>query len=560
MDKASDAATLIRIAQAAQKTLAAGLHYAKHYTNAKRSCKQLQDDLKCVLHTANIAIGALNRPSSLGNGPNIDDRLVQWFSSNEPQTCLDTLNGMEGLITGYNSTQKFFKTLRFAVCEEDKIKEAIALFDKHRAYFHFLLTTDIWSGLADVKQRQKVAVGPIHVDGENREIQQGVKTMQRDVSTAMANEIAEDRKEKKGKVNRNEVVDFLQWLNELDCTGKHEDTSAVRQAETCTWLPETDVYRSWRRGDVSSLWLEGKPGSGKSVLASFIINDLQHSRCDGEVLVFFYCDFRNVRSISAPEVMRSLLAQLLRLVNVDIDCRDAVPELVERKARNAEPPNDMKLLARLVCCAAKLHRRPFIIIDALDECQDIEKLLNALQMLNDGQIRLFVTSRPEQIIRERLSNLPSISLQKMISAVSADMERHITKVLDSHRLLRMLEPGLKKEIRFALLQAADGMFRWVQCQIDSLAQCTSAGEIRTTLISLPIGLDETYERILRMIDGKEFQGKLVRRALVWLIAALRPLQLPDIIEALKIDLERRTLNDDSGPMNETIFWMLAGVL
>ncbi|KAF9225617.1 ankyrin [Gyrodon lividus] len=369
------------------------------------------------------------------------------------------------------------------------------------------------------------------------------------------------RTERKKQIDPKEVTEFLRWLDGLDCTGKHEDTLELRQAETCTWLPETERYRSWRRGDISFLWLEGKPGSGKSVLASSVIDELEHSQRGGEVLVFFYCDFRNERSTNPPEIMRSLISQLLRLANIDeIDCRDAVSELVERKSRGAAPPNDMKLLTRLVRSAAKLHDQPLIVIDALDECKDVEKLLNAVKGLNNGHIRLFVTSRPEQMIKETLSDLPSISLSEMTSAVLADMELHVTEELDSRRWLRVLELDLKEEIRSALLEAADGMFRWVQCQIDTLAQCTSAGEIRTALQNLPLGLDETYERMLVLIDRNKLQAALVRRALVWLVAALEPQRLPDIMEALKIDLDQRRLDDNIVPTNGTILLDACGSL
>ncbi|KAF9228827.1 hypothetical protein BS17DRAFT_212555 [Gyrodon lividus] len=349
-----------------------------------------------------------------------------------------------------------------------------------------------------------------------------------------------------------EVDNILEWLNGLDCTGKHEYSCALRQAGTCTWLSETEIYQSWRRGDTSFLWLDGKPGLGKSILASSVIDNLEHTRSNGEVLAFFYCDFCNEQYTSAAAVMRSLLTQLLHLANIDdVDCRDAVFELIECKAIGAAPPNDLRLLIDLVRCAAKLHQRPLIVIDALDECKDVEKLLNVLEELNDGHIRLFVTSRPQQVIRERLSDLPSISLQEMTSAISADMERHNTKELDSHRSI-ILEAGVKEEIRSALLEVADGTFRWTQCQIDALSHCTSVEQIQTILESLPIGLDETYERILVMIDGKEFEWRLIRSALVWLVASLRPLRLSDIIEALKIDLEKQTFNDDIGPMNGTV--------
>ncbi|KAF8839611.1 hypothetical protein BDN67DRAFT_748383 [Paxillus ammoniavirescens] len=67
-------------------------------------------------------------------------------------------------------------------------------------------------------------------------------------------------------VSCREVADFLQWLNGFPCTTKPEDTRTLHQAETCTWSPETQMYQSWRHGDRPFLWLQGKSGSGKSVL------------------------------------------------------------------------------------------------------------------------------------------------------------------------------------------------------------------------------------------------------------------------------------------------------
>jgi hypothetical protein len=92
-------------------------------------------------------------------------------------------------------------------------------------------------------------------------------------------------------------------------------------------------------------------------------------------------------------------------------------------------------------------------------------------------------------------------------------------------------------------------FRWVQCSIDALDRCTTWKEVRNALDSLPTGLDETYERILLAIDTGTSAGKLTQKALVWLVAALRPLRLPEIMEALSINLETRTLDSDIGPMH-----------
>ena len=85
-------------------------------------------------------------------------------------------------------------------------------------------------------------------------------------------------------------------------------------------------------------------------------------------------------------------------------------------------------------------------------------------------------------------------------------------------------------------------FRWVQCQIDTLDKCTSVSEIRRVLESLPEGLEETYRRILIAIDRRLEDSCLVRRGLMWLVTALRPMRLRELLEGVTIDPTRRALD------------------
>ena len=85
--------------------------------------------------------------------------------------------------------------------------------------------------------------------------------------------------------------------------------------------------------------------------------------------------------------------------------------------------------------------------------------------------------------------------------------------------------------------------------MDTLSRCVTRAEVRSALDNLPEGLDETYERILHAIDTKGREGQLAQRALTWLVAALRPLQLDELVEGLSINLRTRTLDSDFGPMH-----------
>jgi len=77
----------------------------------------------------------------------------------------------------------------------------------------------------------------------------------------------------------------------------------------------------------------------------------------------------------------------------------------------------------------------------------------------------------------------------------------------------------------------------------------TAVQVQEVLNDLPRNLNDTYERILMKMNEDEREGKVARRALDWLVVALAPLQLSQIVEGLSIDLEQRVLDRDSGPLH-----------
>ncbi|KAH9032098.1 ankyrin repeat-containing domain protein [Lactarius hengduanensis] len=80
-----------------------------------------------------------------------------------------------------------------------------------------------------------------------------------------------------------------------------------------------------------------------------------------------------------------------------------------------------------------------------------------------------------------------------------------------------------------LTERADGMFRWVYCQLDTLQHCFPSN-LRQFLNELPESLDETYERILRGIN--KAQKDNAHRLLQCLAVAVRPLRVEELAELL----------------------------
>jgi hypothetical protein len=187
--------------------------------------------------------------------------------------------------------------------------------------------------------------------------------------------------------------------------------------------------------------------------SSAIINELV--ACN-ETPVYFYCDFRHERTTDGAIVLRSLLVQLLRQARADWSSE--FTDLFRRKSEGAEAPVDVAVLCDLICRSLKFLRRPVAIIDALDECKHIGTFLTRLvRTVNDGELRLLITSRTEPAISSSLSGLPSLSLSDYARLIDGDMELHIDKELEARSRLASLAPDLKDEIRKSLLQQADGM-------------------------------------------------------------------------------------------------------
>lgn len=74
---------------------------------------------------------------------------------------------------------------------------------------------------------------------------------------------------------------------------------------------ETDKYRQWHDShSVGSVWLKGKAGAGKSVVATSLTQALRDENLDAPVLLFF---FRHIiqANHTADALARDRLAQLL---------------------------------------------------------------------------------------------------------------------------------------------------------------------------------------------------------------------------------------------------------
>lgn len=116
----------------------------------QHSLIRLEFEFETIINVSRAILEALSNPR-LCRHYLLDDRFVDWLSSTEPDTCLDTLRRMDVLLRSQREvlavpvfrSPGFAGSSIFSACEEEDVNGAIALYRDHKAHFHFLLTMDI---------------------------------------------------------------------------------------------------------------------------------------------------------------------------------------------------------------------------------------------------------------------------------------------------------------------------------------------------------------------------------------------------------------------------------
>jgi len=68
---------------------------------------------------------------------------------------------------------------------------------------------------------------------------------------------------------------ILTWLVMTDPSPNHKMACQLHKPQTGQWLTKSPEYMRWKSFDLRFLWLHGIPGAGKTVLLSYIAEDIK---------------------------------------------------------------------------------------------------------------------------------------------------------------------------------------------------------------------------------------------------------------------------------------------
>jgi hypothetical protein len=216
---------------------------------------------------------------------------------------------------------------------------------------------------------------------------------------------------------RQEVIRSLESVNpsSLHCAAfkKHEE-------HTSNWLVQSPEWIKWLDRDEPKefLWIHGIPGSGKTVLASFIIEQVKAHCSDNPELcyAYYYCHYSHNQD-EGISFLKWIIAKL---------CRHAtwIPAQLKKIHDHGYEPNIAELESALEA-ALKRFEMTYLVIDAVDESTPRDDLLAVIKTI---------------VIEKRFKNLKVLATSRMYF----DIEKVFVGISES---ISMSNSLVEKDIR-----------------------------------------------------------------------------------------------------------------
>ncbi|KAF4334898.1 small s [Fusarium beomiforme] len=297
---------------------------------------------------------------------------------------------------------------------------------------------------------------------------------------------------------------FVQLLDE---DGDGEEPEEIHEIDQL-W----ERFGSWLQTNDKLFWIQGKPGSGKSTLIKFILNNgntrqLLDSWSPGtRVLSHFFWKIGSDPQNSIKGLLCTLLHDALCTDNDAIDqvlnefefsrSKDFYKEWSSQEAEEA-----------LLSLFHRDSRSTCIFIDGLDEVSSKDgftALMAVIQRLISFQkVKVCVSSRPETELINRLETLGSQNL-RLEDLTKPEMAMYLLK--EFGKLPHMQVSNLPLEtFTVMLLNKAQGVFLWLVLATRSVIKGIMNGDDKETLSrrleELPEELEALYNSMWERLNG-----------------------------------------------------------
>jgi hypothetical protein len=210
-------------------------------------------------------------------------------------------------------------------------------------------------------------------------------------------------------------------------------------------------YPTWKKSKRGELSLQGSAGTGKTTLASMVVEDLVND-VDHPKLAYYYCK-RNISS-GIDDTMRNLLSQLT-YSSERMTTLATLKNFKDNLWRRPDAEECVQLLRKTIFEGGPT----VILVDGWDECDRPNALLKHLEEVweQSTELKLFLSSRVESEIQSRFPQAVVITCDsdKNYDDIRAYIQAQLKN--PARRNPKVITEKLAEEMVNVLLRGAGGM-------------------------------------------------------------------------------------------------------
>ena len=409
-----------------------------------------------------------------------------------------------------------------------------------------------------------------------------------------------------------EARGILKWLSPIDFEAQHRQVFSDWCPGTLDWFLDYEEIQLWFAGLNPYLWVPGAPGSGKTVLSSFVINALRTTGSSPDNVLGVYVSLQSLTSSHIVEdVLGSLLKQMIRVTGINQTLREAY--------RAREQNGGRLQLDELVYHLDQSLFQPqryFIVLDGMDELRSQKHRLLLLQKLKSlkSHISIMLVSRPDGVLGKLLAPLSNVcdvcdaenepgyyhcdshpeggwdvcemcyqkgdshcpvpshdplfrlesSMRVPFQPRGDDIRQYIQTRLERHELYpRLIRGGERpKQDMINSIIGQDFRFLIAKLHMNQLDSLHTVKEMKLAFSQPPASLEQTYERALSQLQSlPPVRQQLAFEALKWVAYGMRPFTAEELEQAVLLSIEGQAADlDDAVPVSKIVEDYCFGIL
>ncbi|KUI52743.1 Vegetative incompatibility protein HET-E-1 [Cytospora mali] len=299
---------------------------------------------------------------------------------------------------------------------------------------------------------------------------------------------------------------------------------------TNNWVKQENAFLQWRDSSehLNVLWISGGAATGKSILASTIINNLVE---EGRLCQYFSIRFGDHRKRTLNYLLRSLAFQmahsvpalmqrLTTLTNENIDFETVDPRIIWDR------------IFRSIVFKFEVKQPWYWVVDGLDEAEDPRAIIRQLlDVPSTLPIRILFISRQTSEIKAAFDRRPKLCRLQTISIEGhvEDIQFHVRKELRVPG-----SDGFKDTIERRIVEGSQTNFLWTRLVVEKVNRCHTQEDVESALRELPHGMQALYDRMAGAISdlSNPRDKSLATNIIQCLTCSLRVLSLSEMTQAL----------------------------